>query len=963
MWPDTLGIGVMSYTMVGTDEYKFEDAPQTTNDVIVDISGNTVDGAYYGIVACEAGESFNGNSSLMTDFVVDVYDNELTNISDTGILAVTFSYVGQSEAYGLESNATLMLDMDADIESNSIGMDGIGAGIVVTPVISDFSDYESTNSTLAVDITDNTVTGGGWYGVYVGDYDIWSYGSYDDVLYENTTVTTISNNVFECEDGVYVENSASTINDNTIVADYYGISGYYADLSATGNSITGSADYWFTSGVSAEYGITEWMNNEISGYCYGADFFGGNATFDSNLVQDCSYGISLRSEYAWVTNNQVIGCTETGITTSMGVLAGVEDAVYEIVGNTIDGNSYGVYITGSDILFADNLVTNSYYDGANFEEVEYCTIENNTFSDNGEIGLYIDEAYEILVANNTFSGNYIGGLYIGGETGMVTLVNGIYSDNLEFGLVAEWWVEWTVDGVSEVRNNYVYLYGALTIVEGGELTLVNVPGFCIESGNIMVEEGGTLISINSEIEFDDWYYLPGKFEVYGVLELDNTEVSDGIELYLGPTSEATIANSWIFYMSANGIHVDDCSPEITNSFISMNDRDGIYVTGANAAPVIMGCFISDNWRGMYVYQASMADVVDNIFYDNEMAGVYLEQVNGTIHDNVFLFNTKEIFVKDCDVSIVDNEIGYGNSASYMLNLMAMSEVYEMMWYEFYLSEPMGPGYGAYWFMDLMNPSHIGIYSEASNVTAMDNVYGLVYTAVYCVDSTLYFSDSVESNQITVPLVTADIFGVSLTNMTFDAQVFDGIKARNSDVTITGAYFDVLDDAVFLDGSTAVISDTVFDADDNDVYLMSGSTAETHDSDLDGVLVDAGSTMMTYKVVSLHVVNEDNRSVEGAEVEIISEDGLVVASGETDEDGDFSAEVLGARYTGDGVEEMDYTLNVTHKSQKVSTPVTDEMTIELPGSGALLDNDTAFLIAIAVAALLAVALVAVAFKKD
>jgi hypothetical protein len=183
------------------------------------------------------------------------------------------------------------------------------------------------------------------------------------------------------------------------------------------------------------------------------------------------------------------------------------------------------------------------------------------------------------------------------------------------------------------------------------------------------------------------------------------------------------------------------------------------------------------------------------------------------------------------------------------------------------------------------------------------------------------------------------------------------------VTITGAYFDVLDDAVFLDGCTATISDTVFDAEDNDVYLMGGSTVDTHGSDLDEVLVESGSTMMAYKVVSVHLVNEDNRSVEGAEVEIISEDGLVVASGETDDDGHFSAEVLGARYTGDGVEEMDYTVNVTHKSQKVSMAATDEMTIELPGSGDLLDNDTAFLIAIAVAALLAVALVAVAFKKD
>jgi hypothetical protein len=503
-------------------------------------------------------------------------------------------------------------------------------------------------------------------------------------------------------------------------------------------------------------------------------------------------------------------------------------------------------------------------------------------------------------------------------------------------------VNWIVDSKSEVRNNDVYFQGDITVVSGGVLTLDSVADFGFEMVNdytdglasLVVEQDGKLVSMNSWIEGAGGEGTgpsqgPSYFEfsVYGTLDMESSTVTGAKELYLGPTSSASIRTSTIVDNVRNGIHVDNCSPTISGTTVVSNGMDGIFIEGAMAKPKITDCLITMNCRGVYAYNSNLADVVDNLIVMNDVAGIYAYRSDGKIHDNVMLFNMREIWIKDSNVSVQSNQIGYSQLVNVMvkyLPLLAMGSSMPISLDGFVISPEL---------MTMMMLNHIGIYAENSTVSATNNVYGLLTYAVYVVDSQLSFNDRVVASELTIPYF--DSTG-KLLNITVPIHVYDGIYASGSSVTVNGGYIQVLDDAIFLEKSTADLRNIVLNATDMDVYLADGSTASATNVTFDGGIMAEDTSVMTvnYKLTVI-AVDQDGKPVGGVWIVVWNAAKEEVAEGATNDDGMFVTYVVGYVQTsaGKSTAANPYLVNASFNQGSVLKSVTvdgpTEVTVQVP----------------------------------
>ena len=507
-----------------------------------------------------------------------------------------------------------------------------------------------------------------------------------------------------------------------------------------------------------------------------------------------------------------------------------------VTGNEITGFGEGVefdYV--SDLIFTWNVVTGSAGDGAYFY-VEGAVIANNVFSDNGMTGVIIEDSFMVTFADNEVNNNGFDGLLVI-ETDGLTLVNGAFDDNLIMGIeLNETSVDWNVNAESSVLRNDVLFSGDLTVMAGGSLRLDTVdfgivPDMRDGLSSIDVMADGALSAIDTDfyavsfeidglgVSYGDYY----QFNVYGTLEFINVYESDALELYLGAGSMVSIETSTITNNLRNGIHIVDSSPVIMSCSIVSNPRNGIFIEGGAAAPRITDCIIADNDRGIYALNTKLEPVTDNLIVLNSEAGLFADNVSGSIHDNIFLLNHKEIYVRNSNVSIQDNQIGYTPLVQLLAQFVPLLQGFDLS-ADIFLPE-LGLSFDAISVQNIII-GHVGIYAVDSVVRTSGNTFGMLSTAVQVVNTDLTFGDDIRQNTIVVPYM--DNAGI-IRNMSLPIPVWDGIVATNSHVVISGASIDVLDDAVFLDNSTASISSSTLKGADFSLYAMNGSNATVSDT--------------------------------------------------------------------------------------------------------------------------------------
>jgi parallel beta-helix repeat protein len=726
--------------------------------------------------------------------------------------------------------------------------------------------------TYGMTIVDNLISNCGGSGIWIeGDYD-----EFDDYL------------------GMYL-----TIADNMISNVYYdGIYvGYYMDIIIEDNLIDG---------VATEYGI--WVD--------GCEEF----SIMDNVVSNAFGGLAITDSVDGMASNNVLSAMAVegeddggddeeeeepyaSYVFGVGVyIAGSEDIL--ISETPVTGFLTGVYVYDSyGIWFTMVDVTNSVHDGGWIEDSGAVVIEDCTFVMSGGDGLVVVES-DVMVSNVVVANNFLYGIVVYGSS--ATIYNGDFSNNGEYGVWFEDGVDWIVDEEAVVNNNPVYFNGDLTVAEGGMLWLNLLMDFEITGDDsdglaeITVEAGGMLTAIDVDFFMDEseygYYYM---FNVFGGLDFMNVLVTDALELYLGPTSTVEIQTSQIVYNVRNGIVVDGCAPVIISSTIAMNERNGISVING-ASPRIIDCMIASNARGMYVRGGDMSEVTDNVFALNSEAGILVEQTTGVIRDNVFLLNNKEIYVKESIVSISDNQIGYCTLVDViaqfapLLGLMQMGEPYYVPLLDIWVSPEA---------LSELLFGHIGVYAvDGSDVTTTDNEFGMLTTAIMVVDSKLTSDDDILSRTLMVPYMSSD--GV-IREMSLPVPVYDGIIALNSDVTVNGGHIKVLDDAIFLDGSTAAISDAVLEAGDFSVYAI-GDTEASLTNVQAGKVKAADSAVITVGSALTIVVKDPwGATLAGVPVGVRNAQDEIVAQERTDADGVVVVNVVSYVQTSSG---KDYSMH-------------------------------------------------------
>ncbi len=902
------GIYVANGASASTLDLRFYDQPNALMLVNLNVTGNSIYGNS-GIVIDQSSDATGGMSQASVMAKVMVTDNMLTGISDLGIsvdaiaashnidyypwaavnadVVITNNNVsgyggtgievtvqpGDENVWYVDLSGTVMI-----VNNTVTGTDvGISADVVVQldivqNVVSEVQDGIDATAN-GMNILENTITG-------VTGNGMWLSGS---GMVENNTIEGAGSAETNEAEGIFIEDAGSmTIQGNTIrnvgsdgihavyLYDVLITNNTFENIGASGVYLYGeSTSYYLTvsnntltnlgdSGV--EVNNINWLyvlNNEMTNVSYyGVEANGASNVFIENNTMSMMYGgVDLTD----ITNANIMNNVMSAQPTSDGYGIDVDSATLVVVkGNEVTGFGQGVefdYVY--DLVFTWNMVTGSLGDGAYFY-VDTATIANNVFSGSAYMGVVIEDSDTVTFANNEVKNNGLDGLLVI-NTYALTIVNGMFADNGEFGIeVNDSFVTWNVDAASSVERNDVLFYGDLTVMSGGSLVLNGVD-FIVISGSmgeqsvIMVLEGGALTTVDAQFElavlggldasiYGDFYL----FDVYGRLAMSNTEVSGALELLLGATSNATIEMSTITENVRNGIHIVDCAPVIRSCTIASNPRNGIFVEGSSAAPVITDCLIVDNNRGIYAVNATLEQVTDNVIALNTEAGIFAEKMTGRIHDNLLLLNHIEIYVRNSNVSIQDNQIGYTQLIQVIAQYVPLLQGFDMN------SDIFLPALGMSFSPGMIQGiivGHVGLYAVDSTVRSSGNQFGMLSTAVHVVNTDLTFGDDIRQNTIILPYMDASNI---VRNMSLPVPVYDGIVATNSHVVMNGGSIDVLDDAVFLDNSTATIGSTTLKAMDFSIYAIDGSTVTVTDSTFGKVKVEDTSMLDVWEKLTVVV---------------------------------------------------------------------------------------------------------------
>jgi hypothetical protein len=184
--------------------------------------------------------------------------------------------------------------------------------------------------------------------------------------------------------------------------------------------------------------------------------------------------------------------------------------------------------------------------------------------------------------------------------------------------------------------------------------------------------------------------------------------------------------------------------------------------------------------------------------------------------------------------------------------------------------------------------HIGVYAVNSTVVTDGNTFGMLTTAVQVVDSQLTFNDQIKMNTLILPYLDANLI---IRNMSLPVPVFDGIIATNSAVEVTGGSIEVLDDAIFLDGSIATLSGVTLKAMDFDLYLIHGSQATALDVTMSKAKAEDTSVLTVSNSFTIVVEDPWGATLANVPVTLRNAGGTLVASGSTGANGAFTTSAV------------------------------------------------------------------------
>lgn len=901
---------LLDNTLTGNENYGIYADYYASNIENLLISENKV----YGTVRVQSGSydgsgiyfTYGSNSNSRIGNLTTSY-NEVKDNGRYGICLLTNRIVGDAiiDRNEAENNDYIGIYVDGEsygevyIRDNTVSKNGVD-GI-----------YIYGNNFGNVTIARNQFIGNGYNGIS------FDGGDFGNVFIGGNTATNngASGIYFEADDvlDVYIHNN--TVESNGEYYDNGEGYGIYFEADDYGNVTVRdncAIDNVCGIGISLDYGLGDVVieRNHAQDNEYGGIYLEGGSLSEvyigGNKVQDSEgYGIYIYIQYGNSVNITVAGNNVTG-NDGVGIyISGYHGEIEKIVveNNNVRDNGHGIEVYAgidsdfNDVFIESNVVENNnengiyvggygeYYGTEYYSSIANVVIGNNTVLDNLGFGIIVSE-YDLYDYR-----------WKGIDIDNVELYNGEISNNLNGGVyvLGPYEVHWYADSSAIVRSNSVLFQG--DVVVNGTMLLNGVRSFMIY-GSITVNEGGTLNAVNTNIgtgptglQFtrdDDSmsYYDYYEFKVYGKLTLSVVKVAGAVELYLGPTSTASIKDSSVFMNLKHGVVIDGASVNILDSNFANNGLAGIFITGDAVNPLIKGNLFIMNQHGILSNGASLGNVIGNIFYMNTLAGInVVDTPSGKIIGNTFLLNRVEIAVDSSTVSITNNKIGYSESfpaetvfdlINDMGYLTALLDELDDHGPESLLEGSWLYSGGSENIYDLLT-NHVGIVLIDSEVTTSGNTYGMLITAISATNSKLHFGDDIlfpgpKNATVTVPyyalnleyllsLMISDGYYSYATAAAAPAAdesssdlpwlikyaklplaVRNGISATNSTVNIAGSTIQVLDLSVFLDNSDATVKDSDFSASSQGMLLINDSHASIEGSTEGSVQVEDTSSV-------------------------------------------------------------------------------------------------------------------------
>ena len=298
----------------------------------------------------------------------------------------------------------------------------------------------------------------------------------------------------------------------------------------------------------------------------------------------------------------------------------------------INASTYGIYIyniADGTATVNNNTCSDNGYVGIALSSSASSTITNNTCSNNSE-GIYLSSSASSTIANNTCNNNNLGiDIYYSASS---TIANNTCNNNL-IGI----WLGYS--GSSTVANNTCnnnnnsgidfYFSESSTVAN-------NTFSNC---GLEIIED--TLDAYISYTLEDNW--VNGKILGF-CANLDSTIISEQVygQLILINCTNVTVRDQILNY-TTTGLSLYYCTSSVIINNTCSNNRWGIWLQDSGGSTVTNNTCTNNYWCGISLYESSgSSTVVNNICSNNYGYGIYLySSISSTVTNNTCTNNDWE----------------------------------------------------------------------------------------------------------------------------------------------------------------------------------------------------------------------------------------------------------------------------------------------------------------------------------
>ncbi|MBC8521692.1 MAG: right-handed parallel beta-helix repeat-containing protein, partial [Methanomicrobia archaeon] len=338
-----------------------------------------------------------------------------------------------------------------------------------------------------------------------------------------------------------------------------------------------------------------------------------------------------------------------------GMWIGGDNAIID--GNLISENGVGIYLSAKFCTISNNTITNNTYHGIAQWSAHNNTITNNEITFNGNCGIGGNVVSNSTIDHNDISNNTCGiNLWNSSNN---TIINNTAYNNTRHGILLQ-----DSSNYNILANNIVYnnTYSGISLCYSSNNTLKNNTAFNNEYFGIRVYLSSNN-TITSNTVLDN--------EVVGTLLenstnntiINNTASNNGCGVQLHDSSNNRIMNNKL-NSNNNGIGFEDSSEsnKIINNILNSNKEHGIYLY-SSSNNILTNNIVQKSTNGVALRISFTNDVSFNTVYNTTDQAIVLDSsCDNILSSNNVSSNQGEgiLLMNDCDNNTITKNIASSN---------------------------------------------------------------------------------------------------------------------------------------------------------------------------------------------------------------------------------------------------------------------------------------------------------------